>query len=70
MPRLSFMPKLSIRHLLTKFAIDFLEIWSFSFLNFSLFCPARDLVAYLINATKSLRTYQRVVKSLVFYDLG
>ena len=37
MPRLSFVPKLSIRHLLTKFAIDFLEIWAFSFLNFSPF---------------------------------
>ena len=63
MPRLSFVPKLSIRHLLTKFAIDFLEIWAFSFLNFSPFCPARDLVIYLINATKPLRTYQSVVKT-------
>ena len=53
-----------------KFAIDFLEIRSFSFLNFSLFCPARNLVVYLVGTTKPLRTYQRVVKSLVFYDLG
>lgn len=53
-----------------KFAIDFLEIWSFSFLNFSLFCPARNLAVYLVGTTKPLRTYQRVVKSLVFYNLG
>lgn len=70
MPRLSFVPKPLVRHLLTKFAIDFLEIWAFSFLNFSLFYPARNLVVYLIGTTKPLRTYQRVVKSLVFYDLG
>ncbi len=37
MPRLSFMPKPLVRYLLTKFAIDILEIWAFSFLNFSTF---------------------------------
>jgi len=45
-----------------KFAIDFLEIWSFSFLNFSIFCPARNLVVYLVGTAKPLRTYQRVVR--------